>query len=208
MNTAQKDEATPDNEKGKFVDEEESVVENTEEEAIVTFNRASSRLLNPPIWQQLTPGINASFAISLPGEEKVERLLQTGDYISIDIPGPGSVAGEGYDWVKVETIEENTVPECNDSLAVRLRACTNPHTPDAAIAHFFDESATSTFVVKRKGNTVIFSYHGRNEVPNTSEVKVIDKIRNAVVALGAQAGLSEVFWKKLTKGMLQKEIGG
>ena len=53
-----------------------------------------------------------------------------------------------------------------------------------------------------------FSYHGRNEVPNTSAVKVLDKLRNAVVALGAQAGLSEVFWKKLARGMLQKEIGG
>ena len=106
MNTAQKDEATPNNEKGKFVDEEESVIENSEEEAIVTFNRACARLLNPPVWQQLTSGINASFAISLPGQEKVERLLQQGDYVSVDIPGPGSAAGEGYDWVKVETIEE------------------------------------------------------------------------------------------------------
>jgi hypothetical protein len=208
MNTAQKDEATPDNEKGKFVDEEASVIENSEEEAVVTYNRACARLLNPPIWEQLTPGINANFEISLPGQEKVERLLQQGDYVSIDIPGPGSAAGEGYDWVKVETIEENTAPGYDDSLALRLRACTNPHTPDAAIAHFFDESATSSFVVKRKGKEVIFSYHGRNEVPNTSDVKMVDKIRNALVALGAKAGLSEVYWKTLAKGMLQKEIGG
>jgi len=208
MNAAQQDEATPENEKGKFVDKEEFVVENSEEEAIVTYNRACARLLNPPIWEQLTPGLNASFAISVPGEDKVERLLQTGDYMSIDIPGPGSAAGEGYDWVKVETIEENTVPNVSDSMAVRLRACTNPNTPDADIAHFFDENATSTFVVKRNGTTVTFSYHGRNEVPNTSNVKVLDKLRNAVVALGAEAGLSALFWKALAKGMLQKEIGG
>ena len=208
MNKAQKNEAIPHNEKGKFVDVEDAVVESSIEEAVDTFNRASARLLNPPIWQQLTPGMNAIFAISLPGEDKVERLLQAGDYISIDIPGPGPAAGKGFDWVKVETIEENTAPGSSDSLAVCLRASSNPHTPDAEIAHFFDQDATSTFVVKRNGTEVIFSYHGRNEVPNTSDVKVLDKLRNAVVALGAQAGLSEVFWKKLARGMLQKEIGG
>lgn len=35
-----------------------------------------------------------------------------------------------------------------------------------------------------------------------------DKIRNAVVAAGAILGLSEIQWKSLLKGFLQKEIGG
>lgn len=208
MVNPQKAEATPENKTGKFVDETNFVTEQSTEEAIATYNRACARLLNPPLWQQLTPGITATFKISIPGNKDPRRLLLVNDFLKIDIPGPGPAAGNGHDWVKVETIEENSVPGMDDSLAMRLRACSNPNTEDEAIAHFFDAEATSTFIVQRKENTVTVSYHGRNEVPNTSNVALIDKVRNTVVALGAKAGFSELFWKALVKGLLQKEIGG
>ncbi|MBC7867606.1 MAG: hypothetical protein H7X88_08735 [Gloeobacteraceae cyanobacterium ES-bin-316] len=200
--------ATPDNTTGKFVDAEHFVVEETIETAIVTYNRACTRLLNPPVWQQLTPGIDVTFKIAAQGKEAAHKLAEEGDYFMIDIPGPGPAAGQGYDWVKVETIEENTVPDTDDSLAMRLRAAANPNNPGEGVAHFFNQEATSTFIIKRKGTKVTFSYHGRNEISNTGEVKLVDKIRNGVVALGAESGLSEVYWSKLVKGMLQKELGG
>ena len=200
--------ATPAQENGKFIDASYVVEETSLEEAIVTYNRACARMLNPPVWEQLTPGKNVSFKLATRNKDEVQRLAEAGDYFKIDIPGPGSVSGEGYDWVKVETIEENTAPDAEDSLAMRLNACSNPHSAAEGVAHFFNEDATSTFIVRRMGKRVSFSYHGRNEVSNTSEVPVIDKVRNAVVALGAEAGLSELFWSGLVKAMLQKEIGG
>jgi len=200
--------ATPAQQKGKFVDEEHFEEEATIEEAIVTYNRACARMLNPPVWEQLTGGKNVSFKLATTSQDEVQRLAQVDDYFKIDLPGPGSATGEGYDWVKVETVEENTATDAEDSLAMRLRACSNPHNPAEGVAHFFNEDATSTFIVRRKGLRVSFSYHGRNEVSNTSEVPVLDKMRNAVVALGAEAGLSAVFWSGLVKAMLQKEIGG
>lgn len=208
MKEAIKAPATPAHTKGKFVDTEHAVEEPTLEEAIVTYNRACARMLNPPVWEQLTAGKNVSFKLATENEDEVQRLAKEGDYFKIDLPGPGSASGQGYDWVKVETIEENTSPEADDSLAMRLRACSNPHTEEEGIAHFFQEDATSTFIVRRKDKKVSFSYHGRNEVSNTAEVPVLDKMRNAVVALGAEAGLSDVFWSALVKAMLQKEIGG
>lgn len=200
--------ATPANEKGKFVDTKHTVEERSIEDAIVTYNRACARLLNPPVWEQLTGGRQVTFTLATSTQDEVQRLAEVDDYLKIDVPGPGSATGEGYDWVKVEAIEENTATDADDSLAMRLRACSNPHTPEEDIAHFFNGDATSTFIVRRKENRVSFSYHGRNEVSNTTEVATLDKVRNAVVALGAEVGLSDIFWASLVKAMLQKEIGG
>ena len=118
------------------------------------------------------------------------------------------MAGQGFDWVKLEAMMENTLPDAEYSLGIRLRACANPLHKEMGTAHFFNGDATSTLIVKRNGNTVTVSYHGRNELPNTKDVNTTDKIRNAVVAAGAIAGLSEIQWKALVKGFLQKEIGG
>jgi hypothetical protein len=44
--------------------------------------------------------------------------------------------------------------------------------------------------------------HGRNEVPNTETDKTVDKVRNAVVGLGAITAFSAPQWKSLVKGLL------
>lgn len=197
----------PENVKGKSVDLEESVTENTIEEAENSFNRACTRLLNPPVWHQLAGTLSAEFELQDRTAENARRLAEVNDYLKINIPAPGNSAGDGYDWVKVDAIEENTLPDADTSFAIRLRSSSNPAHLEKGTAHFFTSDATSTFIVKRTGNKVIASYHGRNEVPNT-DGDVSDKIRNTVVASGAALGLSELHWKALLKGLLEKEIGG
>lgn len=197
----------PENTTGKAVDLQETVTEPTLEDAINTFNRACSRLLNPPIWHEVAGALSAEFELQTAEAQSVERLAQVGDYLKIDVPGPGPSAGDGYDWVQVEAVEENTFPEAAASFAIRLRACADPLHREEGTAHFFKDTATSTFVVKRNDNTVSVSYHGRNEVPNF-EGNITDKVRNTVVAAGAAVGLSELHWKSLIKGLLAKEIGG
>ena len=44
--------------------------------------------------------------------------------------------------------------------------------------------------------------YGRNEVPNTKSEAVMDKVRNAAVALGAILGASRVQWESLVHGIL------
>lgn len=198
----------PENIKGKEVNMEEIILENSLEEAVGTYNRACSRLLNPPLWHQLSGLAGAVFLLQSAKGEEAHRLAHLNDYIKIDIPGPGSGAGEGFDWVKLEAMQENTLPDAEYSLGIRVRACTNPMHKEMGTAHFFKGDATSTFIIKRNGNKVTASYHGRNELPNTTDVIMTDKIRNAVVAAGAIVGLSEIQWKALLKGFLQKEIGG
>lgn len=198
----------PENETGKALDLEEFVTENSIEEAVTTFKRACKRLLNPPIWHELAGAASASFKILTEKNVDPHRLACVNDYLAIDIPGPGTSAGDGYDWVQVENITENVEPGADESMSVTLKASPNPNKPGEGTAHFFKDGATSTFIIKRKGNTVIASYHGRNETPNIKEKGLGDKIRNTIVAAGALAGISELQWKALIKGFLQKEIGG
>lgn len=198
----------PANEKGKALDLEYSVTENSREEATTTFKRACSRLLNPSIWHQLSGALSASFKLAAPNDPGPQRLARINDYFMIDIPGPGPSVGDGYDWVQVENITENADPAAEESFGMTLRVSVNPNKPEEGTAHFFKEGATSTFLIKRNGNTVTASYHGRNEIPNAKEVTLSDKIRNSLVATGALAGISELQWTALIKGLLQKEIGG
>jgi hypothetical protein len=198
----------PPNKNGKAVDLENSITENSAEEAINTFNRACKRLLNPPVWHQLSGNVSASFKLETPNQLDANRLAQVNDYLLIDIPGPGPAAGNGYDWVKVENIAENADPSADQSFGMMLKASPNPDKSGKGIAHFFGEGATSTFIIKRIGNTVTASYHGRNELPNTEKASFPDKIRNSLIAAGALAGISELQWTALIKGFLQKEIGG
>ncbi len=197
----------PENVTGKSVDLEESVIEKNGEDAENTFNRACTRLLNPPIWHELAGTFSAEFELNNEAAQYPGRLAVVNDYLKISIPGPGNSAGDGFDWVRVEAIEENTLPGAEASFAMRVRASPNPTHAGKGTAHFFKGDATSTFIVKRTGTEITVSYHGRNELPNT-EGDLGDKIRNTIVASGAALGLSELHWMALLKGLLAKEIGG
>lgn len=198
----------PANRVGKALDLEDSITEKSVEEAINTFKRTCKRLLNPPVWHRLSGNISASFELEIPDRGDANRLAQINDYLLIDVPGPGPSAGSGYDWVQVENITEHADPTADNSFGMTLKTSPNPHKPEQGIAHFFGKGATSTFIIKRNGNTVTSSYHGRNEVPNTKKASFPDKIRNSLIAAGALAGISELQWMALIKGLLQKEIGG
>lgn len=200
----------PANIKGKNTDLQHSVTLPTREEAVKCFNRAHKRLLNPPLWHELCGVLSASFMLIAEDGYDPHRLAEVDDYFRIDTPGPGNIAGNGYDWVRVEAIEDETNAEGEEeSFAIRVRASQNPDNKKTTdTAHFFEQSATSSFVITRAGNEVTAFYHGRNELPNTHTDKTTDNVRNALVAFGGFAGLSEAQWYALIKGLLQEEIGG
>ncbi|MEO5889966.1 MAG: hypothetical protein ABIQ31_06905 [Ferruginibacter sp.] len=203
------DKLIPPEIKGKNTDLETSVELETIGEAMDTFKRAHKRMLNPPLWHKLCGPASAEFILT--GETDVEehRLAKKGDHFRIDIPGPGPSAGGGYDWVKLESVEDDANPGTDEeSCGIKLRAAARPGEEDNGTAHFFNAEATSSFIIQRKGKKVTASYHGRNEIPNTDTTKTSDKIRNSVVAMGAYAFLSELQWSALIKGFLEKEIGG
>ncbi|MES2702366.1 MAG: hypothetical protein V4649_06995 [Bacteroidota bacterium] len=167
------------------------------------FVDAKNRLLDINHWKQSSEHLSAEFRLTDSHGKPVSRHAHKGDYIRIDLPGPGPVTGDGFDWVLVEAIEYDDYPdEHRETFAIRVRPADNPTVKKNDTAHFFSSDATSTFVIERKGKQISALYHGRNEVPNM-DVNMIDKARNAAVALGAWLGMSDVQWTGLIKGLLE-----
>jgi len=171
-------------------------------EAQQLFKQAAHRLLHVNKWHALTGMGTAVFSLTDEYGQTVDRSARLGDHFKIDIPGPGSIAGKGDDWVQVEAIETRHKAD-EEIVAMRVRPAQNPGSNDKNIAHFFSQQASSTFFVSRKNNVVAAGVQGRNEKPNVTTRHIADKVRNAVVGLGAMAGLNKPQWTALVKGLLQ-----
>ena len=197
-----KQDIIPENETGKQVDLFEEIELGSNEDAVSAYNTARERLLNPAIWKTITGAAAADFEAADVEDLSEPKRVSVGDYIKIDLPAPGLSAGDGHDWVRVETIEENFDRDADESFAMKVKVCENPEHPEEGVAHFFAEGASSTFIITRKAQVVKASYHGRNETPNLENPALKDKIRNAVIATGAMAGVSELQWKAFLKGLL------
>jgi hypothetical protein len=191
----------PEHIAGKEITATESVDCTGRSEAIDLYTIARGRLLLVPEWQNLVGNIGAVFQLTDTEGNELQRPAKKEDYIRIDIPGPGSHAGEGYDWVRIEDIEESN-SEDMDGIAMLVRPAANPRTQNNNIAHFYAEQSTSTFVVARQHNTVTASVYDRNIEANEETKQPLDKIRNAVVGIGAKHGFSKLQWGALVKGLL------
>ncbi len=172
----------------------------TEEEAKLFFKIVRERLFNINQWHDLTGTATAGFQLTDDKGNPVTRKPQQGDHFKIDIPAPGTSTGEGNDWVRIEAIEEE-----ENYAGIRVRPATNPTNDKTDVAHFFDSSATSSFIVKREFKKITAGVYGRNEKPNTDTEKVWDKIRNAAIATGAISGFSKLQWKSLVNGLISED---
>jgi hypothetical protein len=198
----------PENYVGKPTNLSLSVILPSLDEALICFNRATKRLLNPPVWHKLSGWTIAHFQLSGPGAEELDRLAEEGDYFRIDVTGAGRSAGNGYDWVNVEKINLHVNPTgTSEWTFLKMRPCSDPRKPEQGTAHFFTSIATSSYIVERNGNIVTGRYHGRNEIPSTATDSKLDYIRNVNISTGAAMGFSEVQWTALLKGLLSAEIG-
>jgi hypothetical protein len=156
-------------------------------------------------WHKITGKLSADFQLTDDKGQEVDRLVQKGDHFRIDITGPGSRAGEGYDWARVEDVKEVNTDDV-DSIAIQVRPASNPQSPNPNVAHFFAEKSTSTFVITREGNKVTASIYDRNIEANEETKEPLDKVRNAAVGLGAKHGFSKVQWQALADALVDTEI--
>ncbi|MEO6549486.1 MAG: hypothetical protein ABIN94_15900 [Ferruginibacter sp.] len=201
-----KNEIVPPPLEGKNTNLETSVELPDDASAKESFTRAYKRMLNPPVWDKVSSFAGAKMELANEQGAIEHRLAEEGDYFRIDIVGPGTKLGDGYDWVTVESIKYEQLSDDEETYGMTLRPTAAPGGNETA--HFFKETATSSFLIRRKGNKVTASYHGRNELPNNNTGNIKDNVRNSLVAMGAFVGLSELQWNSLIKGFLEKEIGG
>lgn len=174
--------------------------------ALKVYTQAKRRLLNVNAWEKFCGASGADFKLIDGQGREDEGLAKENDYFKINVPGPGNASGHGYDWVKIENIQDNSDAGAEEeSITITVRPSSNPDSSRKEADHFFSEEATSTFTVSRLGNTVTAAVYGRNEKPNTTSENIIDKVRNAIVATAAIAAGSKIQWKLLADGLLAED---
>jgi hypothetical protein len=166
------------------------------------YTIASTRLLNVNRWNEFAGKPTATFQLFDESGNAVNRPVQKADYLRINIPGPDNPEGDGADWVQVQQVGEK-LTEDRQLTFITVRAASNPLVSDSGTSHFFDRPATSTFLIYRKQLTIMAAVFGRNEHSNQKSAKLITKIRNWFVFIGAQLGLANLQWKALTLGLLK-----
>lgn len=194
---------------GKTTNASASVGCKSRNEAVSLFKLARSRLLDIDNWHAFSGNrmVSAVFKHTDENGESVKRLPTPGDYIRIDLPGPGPSVGDGYDWVRIESIDYAPAPDqAEEYCTMRVRPATNPAGNSEDIAHFYTDTATSSFLLQRIDKTVIAEEQGKNEIPNNeNNEKLIDKARNTMYAESASRGMAWPQWKMLMEGILNTD---
>ena len=166
------------------------------------FQIVKKRFLDVNSWELFAGEEKAEFSLR---DEQGNLLLsepKVGNYFKIKIPGLNNPTGDGFDWVKIEKLEQQDFAD-EESILIRVRPTSDPTKPEEKTAHFFCEKATSTFIIKRVSNIISAEVHGRNEEPNTEDLSAVEKVRNFLVAAGGIIAGSKFQWKSLTEGLIR-----
>jgi len=193
----------PEQEDGREISVKSEVETGDLQKAKALFDLAKNRLLDVNHWQELTGKLLADFQLTDHTGQHVEGLVREGLYYKIDIPGPGSSAGAGYDWTKVEKIDIYSSTDV-DSIGIRVRPTSNPASGDESIAHFYDKDSTSTFTLTRENTKVTAAIYDRNTKTNQDTEKLTDKVRNTAIGGAGIVSFSKIQWKSLTDGLLKQ----
>lgn len=186
---------------GEHNDVESTVTCASIEEAHSVYKLVKERLKNISNWHQFVGQLGSTFGVTDAQGNEIYKIAEEGDLFYIDMPGPGSIAGSGYDWVRIEKLTEHTEDEL-EYIVITVRPVDNPKKHDAGTAHFFSHKSTNTFITERYGNKVSTGVFGRNEMPNI-EGNIVDKVRNIAVGLAARHGLSAPHWQVFAESILK-----
>ncbi|WP_027378985.1 hypothetical protein [Chryseobacterium daeguense] len=191
----------PPQKKGSFHDTESEKFFDTPDEAFDFFEVLKIRLFNVNQWKHYCGEQSADFALFDSYGKAISRKPEIGDFIRINIPGPGNTEGKGYDWVKIVGIAHENENDYEKVLIICSPSVKPGDMKNNHIAHFYSSQATSNFMILREKNYIKTGIYGRNETPNFN-ASFINKIRNIMIALGGMLGFSKIQWKCLTDGFL------
>lgn len=188
--------------KGGFHDTESEKKYDDPEKTIQQYAVLKERFLSVNQWKKYCGDSFADFRLHDALGNYVERIPKVGDFIRIDIPGPGGFEAKGYDWVEIVEISDRKINKDElENLLVICRPSTIPGGKSHHIAHFYSAEATSTFMISRSKNHIKAAIYGRNESPNWN-AGFLDKIRNFCVAVNGMIGVAKIQWKRLSDQLL------
>jgi len=188
--------------KGQELEVDASKVTGNQTAAQTLYELAKKKLFSVNDWHEIVAGLTARFQIVDQDGNEVSRIVNKGDYLRINIPGPGNKEGDGYDWVVVEDLKEIN-KEDFQSAGFRVRPTENPFGKKNETAHFYSNETTSSFIIIRENVTVVSWIVDRNMKPNTESESVVDKVRDVMVGVSGIAGFSKVQWQGLADGLLE-----
>jgi len=165
------------------------------------FLLAKKRLMDVNNWKEISEQAVAEFRLTDSQGNEVSGPVQEGMFFRIDIPGPGTETGDGFDWVIVEKISEYQLEDI-ESFGIRVRPAPNPTNTDQEIAHFYSSQTTSTFTVTRENTKVTAAVYDRNTKANTDDQSFLDKIRNILTGVAGILAFSKIQWESLTSGLV------
>ena len=165
------------------------------------FLLAKKRLMDVNNWKEISEQAIAEFRLTDAQGNEVSGPVQEGMFFRIDIPGPGTETGDGFDWVIVEKISEYLLEDI-ESFGIRVRPAPNPTNTDQEIAHFYSSQTTSTFTVTRENTKVTAAVYDRNTKANTDDQSFLDKIRNILTGVAGILAFSKIQWESLTSGLV------
>ena len=166
------------------------------------YDIAKERLLDVNNWDKIAGITSATFQVVGADGREVFNNVEKGFYLRIDIPGPGSKAGDGYDWVFVEELSEINEGSLQ-SVGFRVRPCENPLGNPDETAHFYSPESTSNFIVTREESKVYAWIVDRNIKPNQHSISITDKIRDTAIGTGALGIFSKIQWQGLADGLMK-----
>lgn len=193
----------PDQYTGDEIEASAEVELQNENDAKHFYKIAKERLLNVNNWHAIAGWVSASFQLVDTAGNAAERKCDKGDYLRIDIPGPGSTEGDGYDWVCIEQIKEVTEDNIQ-SIGFRVRPSENPLGKKNETAHFYGEESTSNFIVTRENTKICAWIIDRNIKPNVEATSLTDKIRDTSVGISAIGFFSKIQWQNLANGIVKQ----
>jgi len=167
------------------------------------YAQLKKRFLDLNSWKEYCGETSTDFKLYNSTGEHIDRPPKVGDFVKIDIPGPGNFQTKGYDWVEIIKVSDEFSK--NDEIESLLMICQPSKPPNSNvdyIAHFYAQESASSFRIAKGKNFIRAEIYGRNEKPNFSNVGFLNKIRNFLISIGGFAKVTKIQWKCLADGML------
>lgn len=193
----------PNHLEGAFHDTESQKDYDSPGLAAQDFIILKERLLSINHWKDYCGKASADFKVFTPDGEFSHKSPRTGDYIRIDIPGPGDVKNKGYDWVEITEMTDKylDVDELESYLIIS-QPSKAPKNKNGQIAHFYSKDSTASFRIARGANFVRIGIYGRNEKPNFRKKNIFNKIRSFLISFGGFSQFTKIEWKCVAESLI------
>ena len=154
-------------------------------------------------WKDLGRKGSAEFKLyDSDGNFKTTQPIE-GDFIRIDIPGPGDFKAKGYDWVRIIKLTyEFGLKDELECLTMVTQPSQEPSDRSDHIAHFYSKKSTASFRIAKGKDFVRVGIYGRNELSNVSDPGFFGRIRNFFIASGGFVHLTKLQWSELADGLI------